>query len=109
RRVRLLAALARPLIPEPGIHEREGRFRTLLGAPLHDVRLEGCRRVGDACARSLAQFPTLRNLELHVTGLTDEGLAALAPLPVEVLWLGPRITDRGMLTVGGFRGLKHAD
>ena len=87
----------------------KGDFGPLLGAPLRDVRLEGCRRVGDACARSLAQFPTLRNLELHMTGLTDEGLDALAPLPVEVLWLGPRITDRGMLTVGGFRGLKHAD
>jgi hypothetical protein len=86
-----------------------GEFGPLLGAPLRDVRLEGCRRVGDACARSLAQFPTLRNLELHMTGLTDEGLAALGVLPVEVLWLGPRITDRGMQTVGTFRSLKHAD
>src|SRR5690242_1102715 len=51
-----------------------GDFTPLLGAPLRDVRLEGCRRIGDACARSLAQFPTLRQLEMHMTGLTDEGL-----------------------------------
>jgi hypothetical protein len=87
----------------------KGDFGALLGAPLRDVRLEGCRRIGDACARSLAQFPTLRQLEMHMTGLTDEGLAALSGLPLEVLWLGPRITDRGMETVGGFRGLRHFD
>ncbi len=86
-----------------------GDFTPLLGAPLRDVRLEGCRRVGDAAAHSLAQFPTLRQLELHMTGLTDAGLAALSPLALEILWLGPRITDRGMETVAGFRGLKHID
>ncbi|HEY1496019.1 MAG TPA: hypothetical protein VGF49_15815 [Candidatus Solibacter sp.] len=86
-----------------------GDFSPLLGAPLRDVRLEGCRRTGDACARSLAQFPTLRQVEMHMTGLTDEGLAALAPLPLEVLWLGPRITDRGMETIGGFGNLRHLD
>lgn len=86
-----------------------GDFTPLLGVPLRDVRLEGCRRVGDACARSLANFPTLRNLELHMTGLTDDGLAALAPLPLEVLWLGPRITDSGMSTIAGFANLRHLD
>ncbi len=86
-----------------------GDFTPLLGAPLRDVRLEGCRRVGDACGRSLAQFLTLRQVELHMTGLTDEGLAAMALLPLEVLWAGPRITDGGMRTVGGFRRLKHID
>jgi len=63
----------------------------------------------DACARSLARFPTLRQVEMHMTGLTDDGLAALSALPLEVLWLGPRITDRGMETVGGFSGLRHID
>src|SRR6266540_2228095 len=58
------------------------------------------------CARSLAQFPTLRNLELHMTGLTDEGLAALAPLPLEVLWLGPRITDDGVRELAGLGELE---
>ena len=86
-----------------------GDLTPLLGAPLRDVRLEGCRRFGDAGARSLAQFPTLRQAELHMTGLTDDGLAALTPLPLEVLWLGPRITDDGMQSVAAFSGLKHLD
>ena len=86
-----------------------GDFTPLLGAPLRDVRLEGCRHTGDDCARSLAQFPTLRQVEMHMTGLTDDGLAALAAIPLEVLWVGPRITDRGMETVGGFANLRHLD
>uniref|UniRef100_Q026S1 Leucine Rich repeats (2 copies) n=1 Tax=Solibacter usitatus (strain Ellin6076) TaxID=234267 RepID=Q026S1_SOLUE len=86
-----------------------GDFTRLLGTPLRDVRLEGCRRTGDACARSLARFPTLRQVEMHMTGLTDDGLAAMAALPLEVLWLGPRITDRGMETIGGFANLRHLD
>ena len=44
-----------------------------------------------------------------MTGLTDDGLAALAAVPLEVLWLGPRITDRGMETIGGFGNLRHLD
>jgi hypothetical protein len=87
----------------------QGDFTPLVGLPLRDVRLEGCRRVGDTCAGTLAGFPTLRNLEIHMTGLTDRGLEYFAGDDLEVLWLGPRITDAGMNTVGTLRRLKHLD
>jgi internalin A len=87
----------------------QGDFTRLSGLPLRDVRLEGCRRVGDACAKTLATFPTLRQLEIHMTGLTDDGLQHFQNSDLEVLWLGPRITDNGMKTVGTMRRLKHLD
>lgn len=86
-----------------------GDFTALAGHPLKEVRLEGCRLVGDACARSLADFPTLRHLELHMTGLTDLGVEALSQLPLEVLWLGPRITDRSLEVLGRMPTLRHLD
>jgi hypothetical protein len=86
-----------------------GNFRPLAGSPLRDVRLEGCRLVTDACAKTLAAFPTLRQLEIHMTGLTDAGVEALAGLPLEVLWLGPRITDHAMNAIGEIPTLKHLD
>lgn len=86
-----------------------GDFSPLAGAPLRDVRLEGCRHVGDPCAVSLSAFPTLRQAELHMTGLTDAGVKALTALPLETLWLGPRITDQGLRFIGGIPTLKHLD
>ena len=86
-----------------------GDFTALEGLPLRDVRLEGCRRVGDRCAQTLAGFPTLRQVEIHMTNLTDAGVQHLAGLPLEVLWLGGRITDRGMSVVGNIPTLKHLD
>lgn len=86
-----------------------GDFSALAGIPLRDVRLEGCRFVSDACAASLATFPTLRNVEIHMTGLTDVGVKSLAELPLETLWLGPRITDEGMAAVGRIPTLRHID
>ena len=86
-----------------------GDFSPLAGIPLRDVRLEGCRLVGDACAGSLAAFPTLRNLEIHMTGLTDAGVRALAHLPLEVLWLGPRITDASLEVIGRMPTMTHLD
>ena len=80
-----------------------GDFTPLTGIPLRDVRLEGNRFVSDACAASLAGFPTLRNVEMHMTGLTDAGLRSLSELPLEVLWLGPRITDQGLASIAGMR------
>jgi hypothetical protein len=87
----------------------QGDFSPLAGLPLKDVRLEGCRFVTDACAKSLASFPSLRQLEIHMTGLTDDGVAELAELPLEVLWLGPRITDRALRVIGGMPTMKHLD
>jgi len=87
----------------------EGNFTALAGLPLRDVRLEGCRRVGDRCAETLAAFPTLRQLEIHMTGLTDEGVHHLAHSHLEVLWLGGRITDHGMNAVATMTALKHLD
>jgi hypothetical protein len=87
----------------------EGDFTELATLPLQDLRLEGCRRVGDRCARSLAVFPNLRQLEIHMTGLTDDGVHYLASLPLEVLWLGGRITDRGMKEVATMTALRHLD
>lgn len=86
-----------------------GDFSALTGLPLREVRLEGCRWVGDHTARSLAAFPTLRNLEIHMTGFTDAGVAALADLPLEVLWLGPRVTDEAMKVLSGMPTLRHLD
>jgi hypothetical protein len=86
-----------------------GDFGPLAGAPLRDVRLEGCRLVGDACAISLASFPTLRNLEVHMTGVTDAGVSALSALPLETLWAGPRITDTGLQSIGQITTLRHLD
>jgi hypothetical protein len=87
----------------------EGDFTALAGLPLRDVRLEGCRRVGDQCAGTLAGFPSLRQVEIHMTRLTDAGVNHLAHLPLEVLWLGGRITDQGMETVATIASLKHLD
>ena len=87
----------------------EGDFTELANLPLQDLRLEGCRRVGDRCARSLAVFSRLRQLEIHMTGLTDDGVHHLAHLPLEVLWLGGRITDRGMKVVATMTTLRHLD
>lgn len=86
-----------------------GDFLPLAGVPLNDVRLEGCRYVGDACAASLAGFPTLRKVEIHMTGVTDAGVKALSALPLETLWLGPRITDDGMRFIGDIPTLRHLD
>ncbi len=86
-----------------------GDVTPLLNLPLKDVRLEGCRFVGDHSATSLARIPTLRKLEIHMTGLTDAGVAALAALPLETLWLGPRVTDAAMQILGGMPTLRHLD
>jgi hypothetical protein len=86
-----------------------GDFTPLRGLPLRDVRLEGCRFVGDACAQTLAVFPTLRQLELHMTGVTDAGVRSLADLPLEVLWLGPRVTDTALVTIASIATLRHLD
>jgi hypothetical protein len=87
----------------------EGDFTALAGLPLVHVQLEGCCRVGDRCAQTLAAFPTLRQLEIHMTGLTDGGVHHLAHSPLEVLWLGGRITDYGMNAVATMTALKHLD
>lgn len=84
-------------------------FSELAGLPLRDVRLEGSKQVGDHAVRSLAAFPTLRNLEVHMTGVTDKGLESLADSELEVLWVGPRITSHGMKTIGTMKRLKHLD
>ncbi len=86
-----------------------GDFTTLAGLPLRDVRLEGCRRVGDLAARTLSTFPTLRQLEIHMTGVTDGGLEHFQNSDLEVLWLGPRITDTGMNVLATMRRLRHLD
>ena len=86
-----------------------GDFTALEDLPLRDVRLEGCRHVSDRCAQTLAAFPTLRQLEMHMTGLTDAGVEHLTSLSLEVLWLGGRITDQGMNSVGSIATLKHLD
>lgn len=86
-----------------------GDMTSLTHLPLRDVRLEGCRFVGDTCAETLARIPTLRQLELHMTGLTDLGVAALAGLPLETLWLGPRVTDAAMETLSKMPTLRHLD
>src|SRR5437879_3549205 len=39
-----------------------GDFSPLTGLPLQDIRLEGCRLVSDPCAKTLADFPGLRQL-----------------------------------------------
>jgi len=86
-----------------------GDFTPLHGLPLSEIRLEGCRLVNDRCAASLAGIPSLRHLEIHMTGLTDAGLMLLAQLPLETLWLGPRISDAGLQAVGRISTLKHLD
>ena len=86
-----------------------GNFAALEGLPLRDVRLEGCRFVGDQAAESLARFSTLRQLEIHMTGVTDAGVAALAGLPLEVLWLGPRVTDGALEVLGRMPTLRYLD
>lgn len=87
----------------------EGNFTELADLPLRDVRLEGCRRVGDRCALTLATFRSLRQLEIHMTGLTDAGVHHLAHSPLEALWLGGQITDHGMNAVATLMALKHLD
>jgi Leucine-rich repeat (LRR) protein len=86
-----------------------GNFTELADLPLRDVRLEGCRYVGDPCTKILATFPSLRQLEIHMTGLTDAGVHYLAHCPLETLWLGGRISDQGMNAVATLLALKHLD
>jgi hypothetical protein len=86
-----------------------GDFTGLVSLPLQDLRLEGCRRVGDRCAKSLAAIPTLRRLEIHMTSLTDDGVEHLASLPLEALWLGGQITGRGLKAVATMTTLRRLD
>ncbi len=104
--LRNMRALDTLILPYTGIR---GDFSPLEGLPLRDIRLEGSRFVGDACAATLARFPTLRKVEIHMTGLTDAGVKLLAGLPLETLWLGPRITDEGMTAMAGIPTLRHID
>ena len=104
--LRNMRALDTLILPYTAIR---GDFSPLAGLPLREIRLEGCRFVVDACAASLATFPTLRKVEIHMTGLTDVGVRSLAGLPLETLWLGPRITDEGMMAVGSISTLRHLD
>jgi hypothetical protein len=87
----------------------KGDFGPISGLPLRELRLEGCRLIGDACAHWLAKLSGLRHLEIHMTGLTDTGVAALVGLPLEVLWLGPRITDASLGFIGQMPAMRHLD
>jgi hypothetical protein len=86
-----------------------GNFAELAGLPLRDVRLEGCRHVGDRCTQTLATFPSLRKLEIHMAGLTDVGVHHRSHHPLEGLWLGGRITNQAMNAVATLVVLKHLD
>ena len=65
-----------------------GNFSELADLPLRDVRLEGCQHVGDRCAQALANFDSLRQLEIHMTRLTEAGVHHLAHRPLEATLAG---------------------
>ena len=44
-----------------------------------------------------------------MTGLTDVGVETLSRLPLEILWLGPRVTDAAMATLAKMPTLRHLD
>jgi hypothetical protein len=44
-----------------------------------------------------------------MTGVTDAGVQSLSGLPLEVLWLGPRVTDAALATLAGMKTLQHLD
>lgn len=84
-------------------------FDQLAHLPLRDVRLEGCRRLNDESMRQLARIPTLRQLEVQMTPITDAGVQAVAGLPLEVFWAGGRVTDAGIQALAGTTTLRHLD
>jgi len=84
-------------------------FGELTRLPLREVLLEGCSRIGDDAMRELAECSKLRHVEAHMTTVTDIGVVSILRLPLEVLWLGPRITDRSLEAMAGVPTLRHLD
>jgi internalin A len=56
-------------------------LKVLAGLPLERLSLWNCPALNDAAASTLAEIPTLTNLDLSLTSVTDKGLQALARLP----------------------------
>jgi Leucine-rich repeat (LRR) protein len=57
---------------------------------LESLKLQGCSRVDDESLALLATFPSLRELDLKGTSVTDAGLAKFhAAKPATVLYTGP--------------------
>ena len=84
-------------------------FGMLRELPLSDVRVEGCLKFDDDAMQDLAAFPALRHLEAHITSVSDKGVQAIAALPLEVLWLGPKVTDACAASIATMTTLRHLD
>lgn len=76
--------IPQPAPPCPRPHYRsEGGLRHLAPLPLRSLVLSACCQLTDSCLRTIAEsLPGLQCLGLYEAGedVTDEGLAALAPL-----------------------------
>jgi hypothetical protein len=57
---------------------------------LERLTLQGCNKVDDDGIRSLTAFPSLREVDLKGTAVTEKGIAALrAAKPKIVIYQGP--------------------
>ena len=84
-------------------------FGMLRELPLSDVRVEGCLKFSDEAMQDLASFAALRHLEAHITSVSDKGVQAISSLPLEVLWLGPKVTDACAASIATITTLRHLD
>lgn len=65
--------------------------------------------VGDSSMNALLQLPSLVNLILKGTKVTDDGLASLSKMSLESLTLPNQITDAGVRFLGCLKSLKRLD
>ncbi|MBI3470411.1 MAG: hypothetical protein HY013_03535 [Candidatus Solibacter usitatus] len=94
----------------PFSHVDATGLAALAHLPLKDLRLERCLRINDAALAQLREVTSLVQLEIHETSVTDAGIAHLAGLTnLEVLWLGPWVTDLSLEVVAGLPRLRHLD
>jgi Leucine-rich repeat (LRR) protein len=57
---------------------------------LEKLKLQGCKRIDDSSVRTLIAMPTLREIDLTGTAVTEQGAAALrAAKPAVVVYFGP--------------------
>jgi hypothetical protein len=91
----------------PAGYERLSVLRGIDNIAMYDV---GERSFDDSMMAVLAKFPNLRQLNLHVTRITDAGLPHLAKLHnLTVLTLPQGTTDAGLAHVAHLRKLERLD